>query len=584
MTAAKKTFLFVCLILAAGTVALYWPVTSHPFIIFDDTEYVSANPHVTSGLSWTNLAWAFHGAHAANWHPLTWVSHQLDCTLFGQNAGRHHLVNVLFHVANTLLVFIFLRRATGALWRSALVAALFAWHPLHVESVAWASERKDTLSTLFFLLTLIAYLRYVRARAVADAPAAAASAPSRLTFHASLPYGAALFWFALGLMSKPMVVTLPFVLLLLDFWPLKRISTRQWAPANYRSLLLEKVPFFALMIAGSLATYLAQSGAGAVWYSPWSERLANAVLAYARYVAKTFWPSDLALVYSHPQHSPMLLALGAAALLTVWTWLCLRRWRQSPYLAVGWFWFVGTLVPTIGLVQVGAQSMADRYTYIPSLGFFIAIVWGGWEWLANRPRGNLLAALLAGCALVGCVLATTLQISYWRSDISLFLHAVESTQDNYVADNCLGKAFELAGKKDYALVLYRQAVELEPRYPQSQFNLAMSLLEFGKPDEALGHLQTAAGLDPSNADIRFDLGIFYCQHGNPTNAVASFNETLRLRPGFAPAFSWLGQAYAQLGEFEKAAVNYREALRLQPDFEEAKKLLATLLAAHPELH
>lgn len=578
----KNYFALICLVLALGTTALYWPITSHPFIIFDDEEYVTANAHVTSGLSWENFRWAFDGAHAANWHPLTWLSHQLDCTLFGLNAGGHHLVNLLFHVANTLLLFVFLRGATGAVWRSALVAALFAWHPLHVESVAWASERKDVLSTFFWLLTLMAYVRYAR---------------NRNWF----VYSAALIFFALGLMSKPMVVTLPFVLLLLDFWPLRRISNWEFQISNPEtsqgaaapslqsstySLLLEKIPFFLLAIGGCAATLLAQSGGGAISQTPLTERFANATLAYARYVAKTFWPTDLAIVYPHPRHWSLVLALGATALLAVWTMLCVRNWRRNPFLAFGWFWFLGTLVPTIGLIQVGAQSMADRYTYIPSIGFFIALVWGAAEFCATKPRGNVIYLICAGSALIGCLLTASIQISFWRDSTGLFLHALEVTQDNYVAANTLGKAFEKTGDpkdKVRARVLYREAVRLEPRYPHGQFNLAMSLLEFGETAEALQHLKAAADLEPRDPDIQFDLGIYFTQHASWTNAAICFSNSIAIRPDFAPAQCNFAAALANLGRFAEAAPHYREALRLKPDFTDAKKQLNRLLTDHPEL-
>ena len=395
-----RQFAFICLLLALGTTALYWPITSHPFILYDDEQYVSANPHVTTGLSAANFVWAFKNSEAANWHPLTWISHQADCQLFGLNAGGHHLVNLLFHVANTLLVFVFLRSATGALWRSAFVAALFAWHPLHVESIAWASERKDTLSTFFWLLTMMAYVRFTELSKTQN--------PKSKFFCLS-----ALILFALGLMSKQMLVTLPCVLLLLDFWPLQRISAFRFPPSDlFRRLLVEKIPFFAMTIVASAVIYFVQTDAGAVWKTPLIDRLANAVLAYARYVAKIFWPADLAIVYPHPGHWPVILTLGALVALAAWTFLCVHRWRQSPFLAVGWFWFLGTLVPTIGIVQVGAQSMADRYTYIPSIGFFIALVWGVAELCESRPERKRIFLLLGGGALAGCLLVTSIQISY----------------------------------------------------------------------------------------------------------------------------------------------------------------------------
>jgi tetratricopeptide (TPR) repeat protein len=567
----QKYFALVCLVLALGTMALYWPITSHPFIIFDDEQYITANLHVTSGLNWTNLVWALKSSEQANWHPLTWVSHQLDCTLFGVTADGHHLVNLLFHVTNTLLLFVFLRGATGALWRSAFVAALFAWHPLHVESVAWAAERKDVLSTFFWLLTLMAYVRFTDWSKV--------QSPKSKVF-----YLLALFLFALGLMSKPMVVTLPFVLLLLDFWPLQRISNFKFQISNCVRLLLEKIPFFALAFAGSAVTYLVQAGGGAVVSKmPWSERLANVVLAYARYTAKTFWPTDLAIIYPHPRHWPVALALGAAAVLAVWTLLCLRDWRKSPFLVVGWFWFLGTLVPTVGLIQVGAASMADRYTYIPSIGFFIVVVWGAAEIFSTRPRGKIILPVAGGAVLLACVVTTSLQISLWRDSITLFRHAIEVTTDNYAAENTLGKAYEKTGDDTHALFLYRAAVATEPRFPQSQFNLAMCLLTFGQTGEALEHLQAAAALEPRDPDIQFDLGIYFSQHASWTNAAHCFSNSVLVRPGYAPAQLGLGSAYANLGLATEAVPHLREALRLDTQLPEAQKNLNRLLAEHPEL-
>jgi len=584
----QRIFALICAVLTLGTAALYWPITSHPFINFDDLQYVADNPHVNTGLGVTNFVWAFTTSEQANWHPITWLSHQLDCTLFGLNPGAHHLVNLLYHVANTLLLFLFLRNATGTVWRSAFVAALFAWHPMHVESVAWASERKDVLSTFFWLLTLLAYLRYARNVAGDVSP------QTRSARRAVVYYVAALIFCACGLMSKPMVVTLPFVLLLLDFWPLNRISKLRFQssnsgdsgcqPVSTLRLSLEKVPFFILVIAGSVATYLAQAGGGAVSKIHVGERLTNAALAYARYTAKIFWPTDLAVLYPHPRHWPVALALGAVALLVIWTALCVCRWRQNPYLAMGWLWFLGTLVPTIGLIQVGAQSMADRYTYVPSIGFFIAVTWGAAELFAKRESGKIILPLIGGAALVGCVAATACQISLWRDSITLFRHAIDVTIDNYAAENVLGKAYERLGDNGHALYLYQWSVETEPRFPQSQFNLAMLLLTLGRTDEALQHLQAAAALEPRDADIQFDLGIYFTQHASWTNALNCFSNSVLVRPDYAPAQLCLGTALANFNRAPEAAARFREALKLDPGLLQAKTNLDRLLAEHPGVH
>jgi tetratricopeptide (TPR) repeat protein len=564
--AGGRTFRLICLALALVTAALYWPITRNGFINFDDDEYIVGNRHITSGLTWTNVVWAFKSGEAANWHPLTWMSHMADCDLFQLDPGGHHLTNLLFHVANTLLLFLLFNKMTGAVWRSAFVAAFFAWHPLHVESVAWASERKDTLSTLFWLLTLMAYVQY--ARGVAGGRWQVTSAKSADTAHGtrhpSLFYGLALIFFACGLMSKPMVVTLPFVLLLLDYWPLGRISNSEFRISNLKNLLVEKIPFFLLATAGSAVTFLVQKTAGAMWASSWSTRLENVVLAYVRYISKLFWPQDLAIVYSFPNHWPALLAAGAVLLLLTWTALSVYRARQFPYLPVGWFWFLGTLVPTIGLVQVGAQSIADRYTYIPSIGFFIVVVWGACDLMQRWPEKEKFLPLAGGVALVGCLGVTSIQIGYWRNSETLFLHAIEVTTDNYVAENCLGKAFEKAGRNDRALVLYTDAVKIAPRYPQSQFNLALCLLSYGRTNEALEHLRAAARLEPHDPDIQYDLGVYFTQHGSPEDAARGFQAALADRPDFPEAQTALGLLLTRQKKFAEAIPHFEATVRLKP--------------------
>jgi tetratricopeptide (TPR) repeat protein len=543
----KNKSLVICLVLALVTLAVYWPVTSHQFIIFDDDDYITDNSHVTAGLTWPGIVWAFTTDHAANWHPLTWISHMADCQIYGVKPGGHHLTNVLFHIANTLLLFLLLKQMTAAIWRSAFVAAFFAWHPLHVESVAWAAERKDVLSIFFWLLTLMAYARYARKRSrVEGRGSTAETVPAALDARRStLDYFLALFLFACGLMSKPMVVTLPFVLLLLDFWPLQRF---QLSTINYQlffRLVIEKIPFFALSFAGSLVTYLVQKTNGAVSGVSIFSRVESVLLTYARYISKTFWPADLSIVYPYRYSWPAIFVIGTALLLVIWSALFIYRAKKNPYLVVGWFWFFGTLVPTIGIVQVGAQSMADRYMYIPSIGLFIIVVWGTNDLFNNLwPEKRKFLPLLGGAALASCLVVTSIQLSYWQNSISLFLHAIEVTTDNYVADNCLGKAFEIAGKKDEALVLYLEAVRIEPRFPQSQFNLAISLLEHGKADEGFQHLEAAALLDPRDADVQFDLGTFFSQHDKLKDAVRCFTTALKDRPDFPKAKTALDQILA----------------------------------------
>ncbi len=538
----------VCLALALGTLALYWPITKHPFLNYDDYGYIVENPHVNTGLSWTNVVWAFEHKYAANWHPVTWISHMLDCQMFGLKPAGHHLVNALLHAANAVLLFLFLTRTTGALGRSALVAAFFAWHPLRVESVAWAAERKDVLSAFFWMLTLLAYARHVTCDGwrVTGKETLSATTGSRFTFHASRFYWLALFCFACGLMSKPMVVTLPFVLLLLDFWPLQRLNTER-IPA----LLIEKIPFFVLGFAVSALTFWVQGSSGAFWSLenlPPGARLANALAAYLGYISKTFCPTDLAIIYSHPHHWPAIWVAGSALLLLVWTGLIIWRAKSHPYLVTGWLWFLGALVPVIGLVQVGVQSMADRYTYLPGIGLLIAVVWGANEW-SNRPRQKVWLAAVGSLALAGCVAVTARQINYWQSELKLFGHAVEVTTDNYAAEVCLGEALERTGHPKEAFAYYADAVRIEPDYPIGQFKLGMMYVAEHKPTDALTHLNIAAGLMPHDADLQYDLGVFFAQQGQPKEAAEHFNAALAERP----------------------------------DFPEAKRELSTLLAAHPEV-
>jgi tetratricopeptide (TPR) repeat protein len=544
----NRLFVALCFALALVTAALYWPITRNGFVNLDDEQYVTANPHVTSGLTWTNVGWAFRSSEAANWHPLTWMSHMIDCDLYGLNPGGHHLTNLLFHVANTLLLFFLLNQMTGAMWRSAFVAAFFAWHPLHVESVAWASERKDTLSTFFFLLTLMAYVRFAESSKV--------QSPKSKVF-----YILALFFFALGLMSKPVVVTLPFVLLLLDFWPLGRIASCvsqvessnvpifNLQPVACIRLVVEKIPFFILAAAGSVVTFLVQQNGGAISASSWGLRLENVVVAYVRYISKLFWPQNLAVVYSYPHQWPVLVAAGAALLLLTWTALTLYRARENPYLPVGWFWFLGTLVPTIGIIQVGAASIADRYTYIPSIGFFIAVVWGANDLAQRWPAEGKFLPLAGTVALIGCLGVTSIQIGYWHDSEKLFLHALDVTTDNYFVENCLGKVYEKAGRNDHALAHYAHAVKIAPRFPEAQFNLAVSLLALGQTNAALEHLRSAAHLERHDPEIEYELAAYFLHNGSPEDA-------------------------------ERAL---RSALADRPDFPEAKAALDRILAAHSEL-
>jgi tetratricopeptide (TPR) repeat protein len=606
----NQLFAVICLMLALVTLVVYWPMTHHDFTNFDDDGYVTGNYHVKSGLTWSGMVWAFKTTETANWHPLTWISHMVDCQLYGLNPGGHHLTNLLFHIANTLLLFLLLNELTGALWRSAFVAALFAWHPLHVESVAWAAERKDVLSAFFWMLALIAYTRYVTSdkwqvtrtdsttSPVTRLPAEALAKAG----HPSLYYGLALFFFACGLMSKSMVVTLPFVLLLLDFWPLARCSSfkfqvsrsdkpstapRMPSGLNLQpstksafGLIYEKLPFFALAAAGSVVTYLAQKTGGAVSNDTLSFRLANALWSYLRYIFKTFWPADLAVIYPFPSHWPASLAIVAAALLVIGSGWFIFLAKRHPGLLVGWFWFLGTLVPVIGFVQIGSQSMADRYMYIPSIGLFILVVWGLNDLPGSWPQKQKIMTLAGTIALAGCLACTRVQLKYWQDSISLFRHAVEVTTDNYVASACLAQALDAVGQEDEALTLCTNAVRMEPNYPPGQFFLGMVLLKKGESEEALSHLSAAARLALVDTTMHYNFGKALLDLDRPKEAAACFITTLNNDPNFTEAHSGLGKAYWKQGKLDQATNQFSLAVTLEPDNPQIHYDFGTVLLAN----
>jgi tetratricopeptide (TPR) repeat protein len=515
-TSAGLQFL-VCLLLAGMVLLAYVQVKDHQFITFDDDMYVTQNPMVRAGLTWQGAEWAFTAMHSSNWHPLTWLSHMVDCQLYGLRPGGHHLSNVIFHLANTILLFLFFSRVTGALWPSALVAALFALHPLHVESVAWVSERKDVLSTFFWLATIWAYAWY-------------AAAPSLGR------YLAVILAFALGLMAKPMLVTLPLVLLLLDYWPLGRLrglvpgavpsGARQPSSGSFKRLvwplLGEKIPLLALAALSCLVTLVAQKLSGSVQsltLLPLGTRLANALAAYVKYALKMFWPYPMSFFYPL---APVLWwqAVAAGLLLLALSALLLYGARRHPYLAVGWLWYLGTLVPVIGLVQVGGQAMADRYTYIPFIGLFIIVAWGTFELTARwRHQGVALGAVSVGL-LTACLLSTRVQATYWRNSESLFNHALEVTGDNYMAYHHLGMDLANRGKLEQAIAMYKKTLSLAPAYPSAYNNLAIVYARQGRLDEAVPLFKAAIQLAPNDATFYRNLALAYRQQGKISEAEA----------------------------------------------------------------
>jgi protein O-mannosyl-transferase len=576
------------LLLALVTLLLYLPAAWHAFVIFDDGDYVTENRMVQQGLTWAGVKWALSTGHASNWHPLTWLSHMADCELFGLNSGAHHLVNVLFHVVNTALLYALLLRLTGFLWPSALVAALFAWHPLHVESVAWVSERKDVLSTCFGLLALLAYARYAQKqpRVESRGSKANAAAPVLVPRPSTLDYSMALVCFALGLMAKPMLVTLPFVMLLLDYWPLQRLSTLSPQPSTLRRLVLEKWPFFLLTAGSCVTTYLAQSqkGGGAVVsleQVSLAYRVCNALTSYGRYLLKTIWPVDLAVFYplSDEVVGVRITAFVAVLVLAAISWIVWRQRRPFPYLLVGWLWFLGTLVPVIGLVQVGSAALADRYTYLPLIGPFMAFAFGARD-LAHRARISPMAAGAAAALTLGaCLLLTEKQLHCWRDSESLFARAVAVTRNNATALNNYGVALEEAGRLEEALARYREAVRVAPEHALAQYNIGNVLDKLGRSEAARPELFRAVLLNPLQPSFHKTFGVVLVKLGRFDEASRQFVEAARLDPRYPWAPFETGRLYLKQGRDAEAIDEFRRALQLDPDNFQILASTAHVLAA-----
>lgn len=628
----------VCLLLTVAVIALYWPAARHDFVNYDDGDYITGNTHVQKGITWDGLRWAFQTGHASNWHPLTWVSHMLDCQLFGQRAGLHHLTNVAFHFANTVLLFLVLRQMTGRHWRSAFVAALFAVHPLHVESVAWVSERKDVLSTFFLFLTLGAYTLYVQAKRTdggVNYPEASSPKPGRGSSARRLPpsgdsarrtgpafwYITALVMFSLGLMSKPMLVSVPFLLLLLDYWPFQRVERAlaiTYSARFWLSLVIEKLPFLALAIASSIVTFLVQQHGGAVSVAlSLGQRLGNAAVSYARYLYKTFWPADLSVLYPHPGSWPAWQVGAATVLLVVIFAFVLHQRRARPYLVTGWLWFFGMLIPVIGIVQVGIQSMADRYTYVPLAGLSIAMTWGVAELFARKEGPARGLATCAAVALLACGLFTAQQVTFWKDSESLFRRAVEVTKNNYLAYNNLGyylsnrgkpleamecyrkslaingsyedalnnMGFVLAGMKRHgeAVPYYEAALRVKPRHVEVHNNLGNALSELGRIPEAIEHYRIALDEKPDHADAHNNLGIALAMQGKLDEAIPHFRDAIRYKRNYASAHSNLGNALAAQKKWDEAIGQYEECLRLNPADPQAHNNLANVLISQGKL-
>jgi tetratricopeptide (TPR) repeat protein len=627
----------ICALLVLAVLAVYLPVIKFSFLTYDDDYYVTRNPHVAGGLTSAGLRWAFTHVHSANWHPLTWLSHMLDCQLYGLAPAGHHLTNLLFHAANTVLLFLWLRSLTSAFWRSAFVAALFALHPLHVESVAWVAERKDVLCSFFGLLSLWTYTRYVEGRRMNaeyrsqrsdirgqtsgggcnrttdHGPRASdprTNGPGGARIPSSIFYLLSLFFFALGLMSKPMLVTWPCLMLLLDYWPLRRMQNAKCKMQNAKSgnsqlstlnpqpsprpfslqplafSLLDKLPFFALSTASCIITLSAQKTDGALvalTTLPLGARMLNAMDSYMHYIVQLFWPANLAVIYTfagRPSAGPALATLLLAAITLTVLWQRKRR----PYLLVGWAWYLGTLVPVIGLVQVGNQTMADRYTYLPAIGLFLMLAWGATELAAAWPRPHRLSLAAAATAALGaCALITSSQLRYWHNSESLFRHALSVNPNNFIAWNGLGYYLAEQGQARQAEACYRAAVAISPSFAEAWNNLGYALANLGKHDEAITSYEKAVSLNPDDIKARNNLAIALAACGRVEDAKAQCRAASHADPEAAEPHSNLGALLAREGQWDQAVAEYRLALARDPSLSEARCGLAGALAKQGKL-
>jgi Flp pilus assembly protein TadD len=539
----------------AATLLVFAQVGGFEFITYDDNVYVTENPAVQAGLTSAGFVWSF-GAHECNWHPLTWLSLMLDAELWGLHPASFHLVNLALHAANVVLLFVLLIRLTDALYRSATVSLLFAVHPLHVESVAWVAERKDVLSTLFWLLTLHAYVSYARRPSTGRYALTAAA-------------------FAAGLLAKPMLVTLPVVLLLLDFWPLGRLVR------PVRPVILEKLPLLALSVASSLATLYAQKLGGAVGRFieyPLGTRLANAALSTIAYVAKAIWPTRLSVFYPYPVDVSPLLAGVCGALILGISIVALRASKSRPWVTFGWSWYVVTLLPVIGIIQVGAQGMADRYTYVPLVGLFVALCW---ELPALFARARVATAVAAGTVAITLGVSAHAQTGYWRDSVTLFQHALRVTTNNAVAESNLGRAFLERGDLDAALLHAREVIRIEPGAPDGHFNLGVILEKVDRVDEAAAAYGDAIRIAPGQAPAHLNLGIILARAGRIEEAAVQLKEAVRIDPESFRARNNLGVVLARMGALDEAIEQFAEAVRLDPTSEDARANLERARSARP---
>jgi protein O-mannosyl-transferase len=544
----------VVLLLSAATLAVYWPAQHYAFVNFDDGEYVYENPHVTAGPTGENIRWAFTKTHSANWHPLTWISHMIDCRLYGLEAGGHHVTNIFLHLLNTLLLFFLLRRMTGALWRSALVAALFALHPLHVESVAWVAERKDVLSALFLFLTVGAYVRYVKRPGIAR-------------------YGLVAALFAGGLMAKPMLVTLPALLLILDFWPLGRLRRSAGEAADpeggrsFMGLFAEKLPLAALSLVSSCLTIMVQDQFNAMPAFAFHDRIANAVISYASYCISMFFPRDLCVFYPFKAGQPLIAWAGAAVFIGLASFIIVRK-RRFPWLAAGWLWYLVSLVPVIGIIQVGLQGKADRYTYIPLIGLFIVVAWGAHALSGKFPKIKNWLVFLGCLAVASCAVLSRAQLGYWQNSTALDTRALACAGSSYTMHNNFGTELFGKGLIDDAQKQFEECLRapLQLRGNSAEFNLGAVFEKKGDFAKALEFVKKAALGDSTNAKAHFRAAELSQKTGDDSAAICSFKRAVHFKPDFWEAFFNLGVIMLHKDSLKAATGYFSEAAKLNPPF------------------
>ena len=554
--------LWICMLLVLVAFVVYAPVGKFKFQNYDTAKYVYANPYVKQGLTIDGIRWAFTTTYHSNWHPLTWLSHMLDVELYGLEAGRHHLTNVLFHIVNTLLLFWGFHRTTGKLWPSSLVAALFALHPLHVQSVAWVAERKDVMSLFWGLLALGSYVGYARN-------------PGLGRF---IPV---LIFFSLGLMSKPMLVTLPFLLLLLDYWPLGRFQFGQSRsiddsqPPIYSkaALIGEKLPLFVLTAVSCMLTVHAQRLGGAIGSMeafPLDVRLANVPVAYASYIGKMIWPNHLAILYPHPGMPSMWQAMASGLFLLGVTFFAVKYVRSRPWFLVGWLWYLGTLIPVIGLVQVGGQAMADRYAYLPLIGLYIIVAWGLNDLLSRFRYQRAISIVILLLVSLTLMKVSSQEVAYWQNSGTLFGRALEVTRRNYVAHNNLGTYLASQGQIEEAIAHFEKARIISPNYDLPPFNIGLAYASRRQYQKAISYYREALAKNPEFALAYHKIGYALYRVARFDQAVENLEQAVRLNPANAEAYNHLGAALVRLGEIDRAIASFRQALRIRPDYPEAR--------------